>query len=69
MSALEQRNLRAIEMINKDNIRDIEKTRDIYLATISQHSRQASDESGLPPLVDISECTSEQVSPEIFSVG
>ena len=55
----------------------MENTRQIYLATNRKSEgtteslggmRQASDASSLPSLVNITECTSEQVSKKLISV-
>lgn len=69
VSSLERRNIKAIDMVTSERITDIENTRNIYLATnrkstdmvLEDGSKQAGDRSGLPSLVDIARCTSEQV--------
>ena len=66
---LEQRNLKAIEMVTKERTADVEKSRDIYLATnrktleppSGESPKQAGDGSGLPSLVNIAQCTNETV--------
>lgn len=69
VDALEQRNIRAIEMVTKERTADVENSRDIYLATnrktlgppSGEEPKQAGDGSGLPSLVNIAQCTNEQV--------
>ncbi len=66
---LEQRNIKAIEMVTTERTADIENSREIYLATnrktleppSGEVPKQAGDGSGLPSLVNIAQCTTEEV--------
>lgn len=68
ISSLEHRNLKTIDTVTKEQEADVESTREVYLATNrkslvppSETLKQAGDRSGLPSLVNIALCTSEQV--------
>ena len=69
VDTLEQRNIKAIEKVTKERTADIENSREIYLATnrksleppSGETPKQAGDGSGLPSLVNIAQCTNEQV--------
>ena len=69
VDAIEQRNIKAIQRVTKERTADIENSREIYLATnrkslepaSGEAPKQAGDRSGLPSLVNIAQCTSEQV--------
>ena len=68
VNMLEQRNLEIIEEVTSSQMLGMEKTRQIYLASIgrspSRHGgtlmKVISDES-LPSMVDVAKCTAEQV--------
>ena len=69
VNSLEHRNIKAIEMVTNERTSDLENTRSIYLATNrkclgtspGEGLKQAGDGSGLPSLVNIAKCTTEEV--------
>lgn len=68
VNVLEQRNLEIIETVTSDQLVSMEKTRQIYLASIGKRSsrrgrilKSISAGSILPSMVDVTKCTTEQV--------
>lgn len=69
VSTLEHRNIKAFETVTGQQTADIETTREIYLATNRKGLtplsggglKQVGDTSGLPSLVNVAQCTSEEV--------